>query len=117
MTPLAKKVFELFGKPELAAELVNPAFLAVHPNQRFLYVATEDPLSLGPDFDHNLVRLQLCDGIRGWTGIDARLARTRAGSTCFDRVQCCARAYAQKRNRPLVAPPHRRFVVLLQSRL
>jgi 6-phosphogluconolactonase len=38
--------------PELAAEIVNPAFLAVHPNQRFLYVATEDPLSLGPDFDH-----------------------------------------------------------------
>ena len=40
------------GKPELAAEIVNPAFLAVHPNQRFLYVATEDPMSLGPDFDH-----------------------------------------------------------------
>src|SRR4029077_7686681 len=29
------------SKPELAAEIVNPAFLAVHPNQRFLYVATE----------------------------------------------------------------------------
>jgi 6-phosphogluconolactonase len=40
------------SKPELAAEIVNPAFLAVHPNQRFLYVATEDPLSLGPNFDH-----------------------------------------------------------------
>jgi 6-phosphogluconolactonase len=40
------------SKPELAAEIVNPAFLAVHPNQRFLYVVTEDPLSLGPDFDH-----------------------------------------------------------------
>jgi 6-phosphogluconolactonase len=40
------------SKPELAAEIVNPAFLAVHPNQRFLYVASEDPLSLGPDFDH-----------------------------------------------------------------
>ena len=39
------------NKPELAAEIVNPAFLAVHPNQRFLYVASEDPLSLGPDFD------------------------------------------------------------------
>jgi 6-phosphogluconolactonase len=37
---------------ELAADIVNPAFLAVHPNQRFLYVATEDPLSLGPEFDH-----------------------------------------------------------------
>lgn len=40
------------SEPELAAELVNPAYLAVHPNHRFLYVATEDPLSLGPDFDH-----------------------------------------------------------------
>lgn len=38
--------------PEVAAELVNPAFLAVHPSQKFLYVATEDPMSLGPDFDH-----------------------------------------------------------------
>ena len=40
------------SKPELAAELVNPAYLALHPNHRLLYVATEDPLSLGPDFDH-----------------------------------------------------------------
>jgi 6-phosphogluconolactonase len=40
------------SKPELASELVNPAFLAVHPNQRFLYAATEDPLSVGPNFDH-----------------------------------------------------------------
>ena len=40
------------SKPELATEIVNPAFLAVHPNRKFLYVATEDPLSLGPDFDH-----------------------------------------------------------------
>jgi 6-phosphogluconolactonase len=40
------------SKPEVAAELVNPAFLAVHPNQRFLYAATEDPLSVGPNFDH-----------------------------------------------------------------
>jgi 6-phosphogluconolactonase len=40
------------SKPELAAEIINPAFLAVHPNQRFLYVVTEDPQSLGPDFDH-----------------------------------------------------------------
>jgi len=40
------------SKPELAAEIVNPAFLAVHPNHKFLYAATEDPLSLGPNFDH-----------------------------------------------------------------
>jgi 6-phosphogluconolactonase len=40
------------SKPELAAEMVNPAFLAVHPNRKFLYVVTEDPLSVGPNFDH-----------------------------------------------------------------
>ena len=40
------------SEPELAADIVNPAFLAVHPNRRFLYAATEDPLSLGPNFDH-----------------------------------------------------------------
>lgn len=40
------------SKPELAAEITNPAFLAVHPNGRFLYVLTEDPLTLGPNYDH-----------------------------------------------------------------
>jgi len=40
------------SQPELAAEITNPAFLAVHPNHKFLYAATEDPLSLGPNFDH-----------------------------------------------------------------
>jgi 6-phosphogluconolactonase len=40
------------SKPELAAEIVNPSFLTVHPNQQFLYAVIEDPLSLGPDFDH-----------------------------------------------------------------
>jgi 6-phosphogluconolactonase len=41
------------SKPELAAEITNPAFLAIHPNHRFLYAVTEDPLSLGPNFDHS----------------------------------------------------------------
>jgi len=40
------------SRPELAAEIVNPAFLAIHPNQRFLYAVTEDPESVGPAFDH-----------------------------------------------------------------
>jgi 6-phosphogluconolactonase len=31
------------SQPELAAEIANPSFLAVHPNLRFLYVATEGP--------------------------------------------------------------------------
>jgi 6-phosphogluconolactonase len=41
------------SKPALAAEIVNPAFLAIHPSHRFLYAVTEDPLSLGPNFDHS----------------------------------------------------------------
>jgi 6-phosphogluconolactonase len=38
--------------PELAAETINPSFLTVHPNHRFLYSVSEDPLSLGPPLDH-----------------------------------------------------------------
>jgi len=41
------------SRPALAAEITNPAFLAIHPNHRFLYAVTEDPLSLGPNFDHS----------------------------------------------------------------
>jgi 6-phosphogluconolactonase len=41
------------GEPRLAARVVNPAFLAVHPNHRFLYAVTEDPLSVGPPLDHS----------------------------------------------------------------
>jgi 6-phosphogluconolactonase len=40
------------GEPELAAEILNPSFLTVHPNHRFLYSVSEDPLSLGPPLDH-----------------------------------------------------------------
>jgi len=40
------------SEPELAAEIANPSFLTVHPNHRFLYAASEDPLSLGPPRDH-----------------------------------------------------------------
>jgi len=38
--------------PQLAAHIVNPGFLAVHPNHRFLYATIEDPQSLGPARDH-----------------------------------------------------------------
>jgi 6-phosphogluconolactonase len=41
------------GEPELAAKVVNPAFLTVNPNHRFLYAVTEDPLSVGPPLDHS----------------------------------------------------------------
>ena len=40
------------SEPQLAARTVNPGFLAVHPNHRFLYVTNEDPRSLGPAHDH-----------------------------------------------------------------
>jgi len=40
------------GEPELAAEILNPSFLAVDPTHRFLYAVVEDPLSLGPPLDH-----------------------------------------------------------------
>jgi 6-phosphogluconolactonase len=36
------------SEPRLAAEIRNPSFLAVHPNHRFLYSVSEDPLSVGP---------------------------------------------------------------------
>lgn len=38
--------------PELAAKAVNPSFLAVRPDQRFLYAVNEDPQSVGPPLDH-----------------------------------------------------------------
>ena len=41
------------SEPELAAKIVNPAFLAISPNHKFLYAITEDPLSVGPPFDHS----------------------------------------------------------------
>ena len=41
------------GEPQLAAKVVNPAFLIVNPNHRFLYAISEDPLSVGPPLDHS----------------------------------------------------------------
>jgi 6-phosphogluconolactonase len=40
------------SEPQLAARSINPGFLAVHPNHRFLYATNEDPRSLGPARDH-----------------------------------------------------------------
>jgi 6-phosphogluconolactonase len=40
------------SEPELAAEMINPSFLTISPNHRFLYAVSEDPLSLGPPLDH-----------------------------------------------------------------
>jgi 6-phosphogluconolactonase len=40
------------GEPQLAAEIVNPSFVTIHPNGKFLYAVTEDPTSVGPPLDH-----------------------------------------------------------------
>lgn len=40
------------SEPQLAAEMINPSFLTISPDQRFLYAVSEDPLSLGPPLDH-----------------------------------------------------------------
>jgi 6-phosphogluconolactonase len=40
------------AEPELAAKISNPSFLAISPDHRFLYAASEDPLSVGPARDH-----------------------------------------------------------------
>ena len=36
------------SEPKLAVEIRNPSFLALHPNCRYLYSVSEDPLSVGP---------------------------------------------------------------------
>lgn len=40
------------GEPELAAKMINPSFLTISPNHKYLYAVSEDPLSLGPPLDH-----------------------------------------------------------------
>jgi 6-phosphogluconolactonase len=37
---------------QLAGEIINPSFLTISPNHRFLYAVSEDPLSVGPPLDH-----------------------------------------------------------------
>jgi 6-phosphogluconolactonase len=41
------------SQAQLAAEVVNPSFLTISPNHKFLYAISEDPLSLGPPLDHS----------------------------------------------------------------
>ncbi|MBV9339290.1 MAG: lactonase family protein [Acidobacteria bacterium] len=38
---------------QVAAEVVNPSFLTISPNHKFLYAVSEDPLSVGPPLDHS----------------------------------------------------------------
>ena len=41
------------SEPQLAAEAINPSFLTISPDHKFLYAVSEDPLSLGPPLDHS----------------------------------------------------------------
>lgn len=71
------------SKPQLAAEIINPAFLAIHPNHRFLYAVTEDPLSLGPNFDHSsYVSAYSIDSATGKLHLLNKLP-TGGTSTCY----------------------------------
>jgi 6-phosphogluconolactonase len=71
------------SKPQLAAEIINPAFLAIHPNHRFLYAVTEDPLSLGPNFDHSsYVSAYSIDSATGKLNLLNKLP-TGGTSTCY----------------------------------
>ncbi|WP_213804712.1 lactonase family protein [Granulicella sp. dw_53] len=40
------------GEPQLAVEILNPSFITISPNHRFLYAVVEDPTSVGPPLDH-----------------------------------------------------------------
>jgi 6-phosphogluconolactonase len=51
---------------KLAAKINNPSFLAISPDHRFLYAASEDPLSLGPLRDHeSFINAYAIDHITG----------------------------------------------------
>ena len=71
------------SRPELAAQIANPSFIAIHPNRRFLYAVIEDPMSLGPEFDHeSFVSAFAIDPVNG----KLRLLNTRptgGTSTCY----------------------------------
>jgi 6-phosphogluconolactonase len=41
------------SEPQVAAEVVNPSFLTISPDHRYLYAISEDPLSIGPPVDHS----------------------------------------------------------------
>ena len=41
------------SEPQLAAEVINPSFLTISPNHKYLYAVSEDPLSVGPPRDHS----------------------------------------------------------------
>jgi 6-phosphogluconolactonase len=71
------------GQPELAAEIINPSFITISPDNRFLYAVTEDPLSVGPPLDHvSYVSAFAIDAATGKLRLLNTLP-TGGTSTCF----------------------------------
>jgi 6-phosphogluconolactonase len=71
------------SEPQLAAEITNPSFITISPDDHFLYAVTEDPLSLGPPLDHvSFVSAFAIDGSTGKLRLLNTLP-TGGTSTCF----------------------------------
>src|ERR1700692_302123 len=72
-----------FSEPQLAAEMINPSFLTVSPDHRFLYAVSEDPLSVGPPLDHSsYVSAFAIDSTTGSLRL-LNTVPTSGTSTCF----------------------------------
>ena len=71
------------SEPELAAEIINPSFLTISPNHKFLYAISEDPYSLGPPLDHSsYVSAFVIDPATGHLRL-LNTVPTSGTSTCF----------------------------------
>ncbi len=69
--------------PELAAETINPSFLVVHPNQRYLYAVVEDPLAVGNLQDKaSFVRSFAINRATGKLSV-LNTVPSNGGSSCF----------------------------------
>jgi 6-phosphogluconolactonase len=72
--------------PELAAESVNPSYLAIHPNQRYIYATMEDPLALGNLRDKgSFVRAFAINRATGKLGL-LNTVPSNGGSSCYISV-------------------------------
>lgn len=72
--------------PELATDTVNPSFLAIHPNQRYLYAVMEDPLALGNLRDKaSFVRAFAINRATGKLGL-LNTVPSNGGSSCYISV-------------------------------
>ncbi len=71
------------GQPILAAQIINPSFVTISPNHRFLYSVIEDPTSVGPPLDHeSFVSAFAIDQATGKLRLLNTLP-TSGTSTCF----------------------------------